>query len=109
MIPVFADTSFYVALFSAEDAWHSQAAAWVTANWRPIVTTEFVLVELGSALCRGHLRDVFLRAITTARSEEGTEIVPVSSGHIRAPRDGPRGNAVAAFADLLKQNKKLEG
>jgi len=48
MKAVFADTFFYLALLNEEDTAHSRAVAESRVN-RPIVTTEFVVLELGNA------------------------------------------------------------
>jgi|GEM_PF-4127902 predicted nucleic acid-binding protein len=46
MKPVFADTSFYVALFSPGDVHHDKAGRLARELRRAVVVTEYVLVEL---------------------------------------------------------------
>ncbi|MFO0966184.1 MAG: PIN domain-containing protein [Gemmataceae bacterium] len=79
MKPVFADTSFYVAISSPQDALHAQAKALAGAQQGPILTSEFVLVEVGNFFCRGSGRSMFQTLVRNLRSAEGVEIVPVST------------------------------
>ena len=48
MTPVFADTAFYVALNSRRDALHALATEVAGRLTAPIVTTEFVLIEVAN-------------------------------------------------------------
>ncbi len=50
MTPVFADTSFYLALLNRRDRYHAQARELFRTLHRPQITTDFVLVEVGNAL-----------------------------------------------------------
>jgi predicted nucleic acid-binding protein len=50
MTPVFADASYYVALFSPRDQYHADALRVSDDFRRAIVTTEFVLIEVANAL-----------------------------------------------------------
>ena len=56
MKPVFADTSYYIALLSEEDSYHGAALAWSENLLGRTVVTEYVLVELGGALARSKYR-----------------------------------------------------
>ena len=49
----FADTNFLVALLNPKDQWHSAAKEAAGALDEPVVTTMWVLVELGDALSVG--------------------------------------------------------
>ena len=80
MTPVFVDTSLYLALFSQDDAWHTEAVAWSRQNTRPLVLTQFVLIEVGNALSEGPARHLFVDLVRRLRSQPTTEIVPASSG-----------------------------
>jgi hypothetical protein len=55
----FADTFFYLALLRADDPAHAKAVAKATLN-QSIVTTEFVLLELGNACARAEDHEDFL-------------------------------------------------
>jgi predicted nucleic acid-binding protein len=76
---LFADTSFYVAIFSPQDALHARAKAVAAAHQGGVITTEFVLVEVGNFFCRGNVRAVFQTMIENLRSAEDIEIVPGSA------------------------------
>src|SRR5262245_34557269 len=51
MSTAFADSTFYVALLIARDAKHSAAVALAQRWMGSIVTTEYVLTEVGNYLC----------------------------------------------------------
>lgn len=78
MIPVFADTSFYIAILNPADELHEKALAAVDRNARTIVTTEYVLVELANYFASRN-RSLFMRLIEIARHDAETEIVPSSA------------------------------
>jgi uncharacterized protein len=78
MTVLFADTSFYVAILSPFDALHAKAKALAAAYEGSVVTTEFVLIEVGNFFCRGNGRVLFRTMVDSLRSAEGIEIVPAS-------------------------------
>ena len=53
MSPVFGDTWYYLALLNRRDTRHEAACRWSAANARPVVLTDFVLLEVGDAFSRG--------------------------------------------------------
>ncbi|MFW6161300.1 MAG: type II toxin-antitoxin system VapC family toxin [Planctomycetota bacterium] len=79
MTPAFADTWYYVGLFNRKDAAHARAKAWSETSRRPLVSTEFVLLELGNAFARGKSRARFLALVKALRRDPGIEIVPAST------------------------------
>src|ERR1051326_3819926 len=52
MKPLFADTSFYIALVSERDAYHERAVLATQQQRRRQVTTEYVLVETANWLAK---------------------------------------------------------
>lgn len=48
MTPVFADTAFFVALHNRRDALHSRAVECAARLTAPILTTEFILLEVAN-------------------------------------------------------------
>jgi hypothetical protein len=48
MKPLFADSSFYVALLNPRDLMHAKAAQVTAYYHRPILLTDFILLELGN-------------------------------------------------------------
>ena len=53
MKPVFADTSYYLALANPLDPWHERDVRLRESLLGGSFVSEYVLVELGSALSRG--------------------------------------------------------
>jgi predicted nucleic acid-binding protein len=49
---VFADTSFFVAAIGRRDAYHDRAVEFIRQYDGQVITTDFVLVELGNYLFR---------------------------------------------------------
>lgn len=56
MTPVFADASYYVALLSPRDQYHQSAVRISSELRRPIVVTEFVLIEVSNFLSSAESR-----------------------------------------------------
>ncbi|MCY3023035.1 MAG: PIN domain-containing protein [Planctomycetota bacterium] len=78
MIPVFADTFYFLALFSPEDRAHERAVEESRTRRAPIVTTAWVLTEFGNAFANVELRANFLRAVEHLRGNPRATIVPAS-------------------------------
>lgn len=78
MTRAFADTSFYQALLNPSDAWHAPAVALSEHLASPIVTTEFVLIELGALMSRGYVRQLLVEFVAEIRSDPGTHVVPAT-------------------------------
>ena len=78
MSTVFADTFFYLALLDARDPAHDHAVAQSKVR-RTIVTTEFVLLELGNACARAEDHADFLALLAGMRASPRTRIVALDS------------------------------
>jgi hypothetical protein len=78
MNPVFADTSYYLALFNEKDAAHEDALRFSREVAREVVLTDFVLLELANAVCRQESRQRFVRLVAYLRSNPACRIVPAS-------------------------------
>jgi uncharacterized protein len=77
---LFADTSFFVAYLNSGDRHHALALEWMTESSEQILTTDWVLAELGNFLAEGHnrrLMGVLFRAII---EEDRVEIAPADHG-----------------------------
>jgi len=72
----FADTSFYLALLDERDPMHARALAESKLN-RPIVTSEFIMLELGNACARAEDHADFLAVVAGLRARSRTTIVPL--------------------------------
>jgi hypothetical protein len=76
--PIFADTFFYLALLRDDDPAH--VAALARASLRDyIVTTEFVLLELGNGCARAEDHSDFLALVAGMRASPRVRIVPLDS------------------------------
>ncbi len=75
---VFADTSFYQALFGPRERRHAECLELLDAMDLRVITTEYILVELGALLSRGHERTVYVNFIMDLRIDSSTEIIPAS-------------------------------
>jgi len=78
MTAIFADTFFYLALLNEDDPAHERALAASKAK-RTIVTTEFILLELGNACARADDHADFLALVEGMRATSRISIIPVSS------------------------------
>ena len=78
MNAVFADTFFYLALLDAAEPDHERALA-ESKLARQIVTTEFVLLELGNACARAEDHADFLSLVAGMRASPRVKIIPFSS------------------------------
>jgi uncharacterized protein len=75
---VFADAFFYLALLREDDPAHDRALAFATHN-QSIVTTEFILLELGNACARASDHGDFLALIAGMRRSSRVRIIRLDS------------------------------
>jgi len=80
MIPVFADTSYYVALFQADDVGHEEALRFSREEARQTLLTDFVLLELANAFSRGGARRFFVDLVGSLKTNPNVTIVAASRG-----------------------------
>jgi len=83
MKPVFADTSYYVALLGRNDAHHQRAVDWSERLLGRIVVTEYVIVELGSALAGLPDRHLYVPFIQELFADPNCVVVPASAALLR--------------------------
>src|SRR5258706_8241759 len=86
MKPVFADTSYYIALLSEDDSFHEAAVAWSKDLLGRTVVTEYVLVELGSALSNSKNRDRYVPFVELILKDSESIFVPASEPLFRQGR-----------------------
>ena len=77
MNAVFADTSFYLALLNPRDLAHAGALRVGEAH-RPVLLTDFILLELGNTLSGVGQRETFYRLVRRLRAHRSVRIVPAS-------------------------------
>jgi predicted nucleic acid-binding protein len=75
MMARFADTSYYVALVNPHDEHHEAAQVLTEQLEGSIITTDWVLTELGNFLCRGKNRSLFLSLLTDLRDDPSVLII----------------------------------
>lgn len=78
MKAVFADTSFYLAVLNPRDAAHANAVEVGDRVERPVVLSDFILLELGNALSAVRERELFSRLVPHLRSHPNVRIIPAS-------------------------------
>jgi len=78
MKAVFADTSFYLAVLSPRDIAHANALQVGHRIERPVVLSDFILLELGNALSRVGQRVLFSKLVPHLRSQPNVQIIPAS-------------------------------
>ena len=79
MAAYFADTSFWIALSSKRDQYHSQAIAWhaaVVRSGNKIVTTEAVLWEWLNALAHASTQGVAAEGYRRVHADRRVAVVP---------------------------------
>jgi len=83
----FIDTLFVVAMINQRDQHHQRAAELATAlQGQRFITTEAILLEIGSALARKY-RDQAVKVIETFLSSEDIDVVPLTSQLFRKAFD----------------------
>jgi predicted nucleic acid-binding protein len=61
MTPVFADTFYFLAIVNPRDVAHIEAVSFAASSKRPMITTEWIIMEVADALCSVQNRPVFTR------------------------------------------------
>ena len=79
MKPVFADTVYFLALLNPTDQYHRQARALSGQPPGPLLTTEFILTEVGDGLSRPENRVRFAHLLRLLRAQMDVQIIPASS------------------------------
>ena len=81
-LKVFLDTAFVYTLLNTRDEWHGRAVRWqarLAAESHALLTTEFVLMEIGDGLAALRFRSQATQAIRSLRSSNLVEVVPASA------------------------------
>ncbi len=75
---VFGDTAYFLALVNARDYSHRQAVALNEQPLGPMLTTEWILAELGNALATPPARERFSRLVAALRNQPDVQIIAAS-------------------------------
>ena len=73
---VFADTGFYIAFVNPRDLLHPRSQDFSRRFTGRLLTTEYVLIEVGNFLSRSRDREPFVGLTRSLRSDPNTIIVP---------------------------------
>lgn len=83
----FADTSYFEAIICTRDQHHLAAVEASRLPWRQIITTEFVLLELGATFSKPDDRADFLLIDRMVRTRADVLLIPASSELLQRGRD----------------------
>jgi predicted nucleic acid-binding protein len=75
---IFADAAFYVAAFNPDDAFHAAARRFSDTYNGAVVTSEFVLLEVGNFFSRPRDRALFCQFMADIRADRQTTIIGCS-------------------------------
>jgi predicted nucleic acid-binding protein len=87
MKPIFADTSYFVAMCGPSDGYHKRAMELNAALIARIITTEYVIVETGGLLLRPEDRPAFVNLVRDLESDPAVQIVHASQALFRSGFD----------------------
>jgi len=83
---VFADTSYCIALMGERDQHHAAAVECAKAFFGEVITTDFVLVEVGNWLSRAADRPAFLKLLEMLGADSQTTVLPATRKLLDAGR-----------------------
>lgn len=75
MNAVFADAYYFIALLNPRDAGHRAAQSFPQRRNDHLITTEWVLIEVGNALSAPLLRGKFIQLVTSLRARKNATIL----------------------------------
>ena len=79
---VFADTSFYAAVIGNRDKHHEQAMDFIRGYRGMILTTDFIVVELGNFLFRTPDRSFFASVARELEADNNTTVLEAKHEHV---------------------------
>jgi predicted nucleic acid-binding protein len=99
MNKTFADTFYYLALLNPGDQAHRHALEVTAQCWGTLITTQWILMEVGDAMSGPNVRQRFRHLIEALEADPGTIVVPATATLFR---DG-----VALFKERLDKSWSL--
>lgn len=93
MKTTFADSFFFLAMMNARDACHGKAVSLSISLPGPIVTTQWVLAEVGNAFCKPQDKDRFIDLLALIDEDQRIQVVVASDLSFK--------RGAALFADRL--------
>jgi predicted nucleic acid-binding protein len=79
MKAIFADTSFYIALFNSRDKNHQKAKQFAAEYEGDVLTSAWIVIELANNLCRTSNRSLFVTLYHEISDDPRVTIIPLSS------------------------------
>jgi uncharacterized protein len=79
MKEVFADAYFFIAVLNSRDAGHHRAITMMRSRTALLVTTHWVLIEVGDAMAAATQRGSFASLLDILSSDDTVRIVPASA------------------------------
>lgn len=83
----FADTSYFEAIISTRDQYHIAAVEASRLPWHQIITTEFVLLELGATFSKPDDRADFLLIDRMVRTRADVLLIPATTELLQQGRE----------------------
>jgi predicted nucleic acid-binding protein len=86
MDPAYLDTAYIYALLNTRDQWHARAKQWeqlLAKQRRPLLTSEFVLIEIADGLAQLRFRQHAVLTIEELRSSALVEVIAVTPEIVR--------------------------
>jgi predicted nucleic acid-binding protein len=83
MKPLFCDTVYFLALLNRADHLHTRAVQFSLDAYQPLLTSEWILIEVGDALHKGANRGRFGRLLEVLSHSPNTEVVGAESSLFR--------------------------
>jgi predicted nucleic acid-binding protein len=81
---VFGDSFYFFALANARDQAHDKAVDFLTTFSGRLITTGWVLTEVGDGLAHPANRSAFLQLVATLRAEPNVHVIPCSDELLEA-------------------------
>jgi predicted nucleic acid-binding protein len=83
MTKIFADAFFFLALLNKRDAWHQRAIQLIDVMAGPIVTTQWVLVEVADAFSKPVDRSLFRKLLELIETDSKIQVIGASNLHFQ--------------------------
>jgi predicted nucleic acid-binding protein len=80
MNAVFADSYYFLALLNRRDQAHKQCLTYSQSSIQPVMTTDWVLMEVGDALRHGPDRAAFMALLQDLEDDPDSTVVPADQG-----------------------------
>ncbi len=109
----FADTSLFVAFLNRRDEFHDLAVRYIGDESNNLVTTSWILVELGNFVCKSRTRRRFAPFVRDLRDDPLVEILPPTADafdqalHLYARRPDKDWSMTDCLSFLVMRERRL--